>query len=119
MLKWIVKERRTNLKSDADVTITRCKDNRICLCFRNSSYVKLTTTSYIKVALDIFEDGEIVMYIAESDKYEGFKLTSFSQDRSKCHTQIKNENLDFKPGDYNFEFDKNAGFYYISEKHRL
>ena len=111
-MEWFTKSRQKNTNQDCDISVSINKDGKTCITFKNSSYLKITTTGHLIVGK---ENNKL--YFGGSDRYEGFKLTTFNQAKTTCHVKITG--LDFVIGDYNLEFDKDQALYYIDSDRRL
>lgn len=125
-LNWI-KRRYAHFTKDnrSDVTVTihpdsRTHPGRLCIAFRRSSYVKITNNELIKAA----PSGNRLYFAQAEDRFDGFKLTSFSEDKTKCNFKIAlssmpNDMYGISVGDYNLEYDKGRNLYYIDMEHKV
>ena len=111
-MEWFTKSRIRSRLQDCDVSVTLNKDGHTAITFKNGSYLKVTTTEHIIVG----QEGT-KLYFGGSDRYEGFKLTSFNRERTNCTFKVAK--LRFEVGDYNLEFDKDQALYYIDSNRKL
>lgn len=114
-MNWITKTRQRMSSSNCDVSVTKAKTGALVITFKNNSYNKITSTGFIIAG---FDDNKNRLYFGSSNRYEGFKLTSFSNNNSKCSFKFKCD-LQFEIGDYNLEYDKEILCYYIDKNRRL
>lgn len=119
-LKWVTKLGSGGYRSRAegDVTLSiHCRNNeikrRVCITFRKACYTRITKGDYI-----VFAKLGNRIYFKESNKYDGYKLTSFHDDNQVCDIKVHYsllpiEALSISTGDYALNYDKDRDLYYI------
>lgn len=116
-MEWIQKNRTREASAGCDVSINTGKDKMTCITFKNACHGKLSTTGYIQIG----QEGNR-LYFQETDKYHGFKLTSFNKTKDSCHVKFNSQYL--KPhfrerADYKLKLDDDMFLYYIDVTERM
>ena len=122
-MEWIKKRKyNTEYAQDADVVLTNSlgtkgKCDTTYINFKNTSWAKITTTGYIVIGIEGSR-----LYFAEAPHNEGFKLSTFSADKSGCRVGILAEKLPtskLELGSYKLKYDIVEKLYFIDALEKM
>lgn len=123
-LNWVGKKRtHRTLDTAGDVTLAISQDNTknkrtSVIAFKHRSYSKITSTGYM-----VFAVVGTRLYFKSDTSSVGYKLSTFNKDKSSCHVKVDYASLPLdvklEVGNYNLEWDRNLGLYYIDVLKKL
>ena len=113
-MEWL-KKKASNTFQGGDLVITSTTNKKgkkdYLLHFHRSSFLKISKTQYIKIAIQNHR-----MYFGEASQSEGWKLSCYREDNRTATLRISGsvfENHELQSGVYYFEFDEVSKLYCV------